>query len=192
MTGGSSLGGWYYSSVRNESLIACLQSAKAYLDRFIELTPRQMIDFTLPDYLRLVYTVLVLGRLSTGCDCAVLDTSSVRKTTNIGYYLDRLIEKADDPIVLSTDGEVNDTFFHMRKVWKSSKKWLDEIEKDPICARDCAIGQSELQFMDILPTAIDRCVGFSGTRGCDDKWCDMLTEWPTSIDPIPMNETMLG
>ena len=189
MTGGSTLRAWYHSSARNDSLIACLQAAKNYLDRFIELSPRQTIGFTIPDYLRLVYAVLILGRFTTGCDCPVLDSSSIRKTANLSYYLDRLIDKADDLITLSTDGGINNTFFHIRKLWKHSKNWVDEIANDPACARDCAIGQAELNFMEILPSAIGTCVDFSGTKGSNDQWTDTLCEWPGSLDPsvISMN-----
>lgn len=190
MTGGSSLRSWYYSSARNESLISCLQAAKTYLDRFLELTPRQTIDFTLPDYLRLVYAVLILGRFSTGCDCPVLDTASIRKTANMSYYLDRLTDKTDDMIMLSTEGEVNEAFFHMRKLWKSSSSWFDDIERDQSRAGECAIGQLGLHFMDILPTVIDKCVDFPGTRGCEDKWSDMLTDWPVTLDQISMTDVM--
>lgn len=175
MSGQSSLKAWYFSSARNESLIACLQASKNYLDRFIELTPRQTIDFILPDYLRLVYAVLILGRFTTGCDCPVLDASYVRKTANMGYYLDKLIGKANDLIMLSPDGDVNDTFYHLRKLWEQSKQWFNEIAIDPACARECSLGQPELNFMDILPSAIGKCVDFSGTTGkCDERWTDML------------------
>jgi hypothetical protein len=76
ISGQSSLEAWYFSNARNESLIACLQAAKNFLDRFIELTPHQTVDFILSDYLRLVYAVLVLGRFTTGCDCPAFDASS--------------------------------------------------------------------------------------------------------------------
>jgi hypothetical protein len=180
MTGGSTLRPWYHSNARNDSLIACLQAAKAYLDRFIELSPCQTMYFILPDYLRLVYAVLILGRFTTGCDCPVLDASSIRKTANVGYYLDKLIDKVDESLVLASDGDINEAFLHMRKLWKKSKDWFDEIAKDPACARDCAIGQGELSFMNILPSEIGRCVDFSGTKGYDDRWTDMLTDWPAS------------
>jgi hypothetical protein len=181
MTGGSTLRAWYHSNARNDSLIACLQAAKTYLDRFIEVSPRQMIDFTLPDFLRLVYAVLILGRFTTGCDCPVLDASSIRKIANLGYYLEKLIDKTDNLFMLC-NGEVNEAFSHMRRMWKQSKNWFDEIVKDPACARDCDIGRAELDFMDILPSAIGKCVDFSGTKGCDDCWTDMLTDWPASVD----------
>jgi hypothetical protein len=183
MTGGSTLRDWYHSSARNDSLIACLQAAKNYLDRFIELSPGQTISFTNLDYLRLVYAVLILGRFTTGCHCPVLDSSSIRKTANLGYYLDRLIDKADDLIILSTDGGINNTFFHIRKLWKHSKNWCDEIVNDPTCARDRTIGQAELNFMEILPSTIGSCVDFSETKGCNDQWTDMLCEWPGGLDP---------
>ena len=178
MSGQSSLKAWYYSKARNESLIACLQAAKNYLDQYIELTPHQALDFILPDYLRLVYAVLILGRFTTGCDCLVLDSSSIRKTANMGYYLDKLIDRADDLILLSNGRDINDTFYHLRRLWKQSKRWFDDIVADPDCARDCTLGQPELNFMEILPSVIGCCVDFSGTQNCDEKWYVFLGAVP--------------
>ena len=175
MSGQSSPNAWYFSSTRSESLIACLQASKNYLNRFIELTPRQTIDFILPDYLRLVYAVLILGRFVTRCDSPVLDASYVRKTANMGYYLEKLIGRANDLIMLSPEGDVKDTFYHMRKLWEQIKEWFDEIMIDPACARECELGQPELNFMDILPSSIGKCVDVSRTIGtCDERWTDML------------------
>jgi hypothetical protein len=92
----------------------------------------------------------------------------------MGYYLDKLIDKADDMILLSNDRDINDLFYHLRKLWTSSKQWLDQIVQDPACARDYSIGQPELNFMDILPSATGICVDFSGTQPCEEKWTDML------------------
>jgi hypothetical protein len=178
MSGQSSLKAWYFSPVRNENLIACLQASKNYLDRFIELTPHQTLDFIFPDHLRLVYVVLVLGRFTTGCDCPVFDASYVRKTANMGYYLDKLIEKADDLIMMCPDRDVNDFSYHLRTLWKQSKQWFDEIVVDPGAGRQCAIGQPELSFMDLLPSTIEKCVDLSGvnSKSCEERWTDML-DW---------------
>jgi hypothetical protein len=185
MSGQTSLRSWYYSIARNERLINCLQSAKSYLDYIIECTPRQFIDFTLPDYLRLAYAILILGRFTSGCDCPILDDSFTRKTANLGYYLDRLIDKYDDVIMLSNDSGVNDTFFNMKSLWRKSKRWCDEIVQDPACSNDHELGQAELSFMDILPSTPGKCVDISGSIPSCEKWSDFLCLEEHSI--ISMN-----
>ncbi|KAG0648446.1 Transcription factor himD [Hyphodiscus hymeniophilus] len=181
MSGQSSPKAYYFSAARNESLIACLQACKNYLDRFIELTPRQTIDFILPNYLRLVYAVLILGRFATGCDCPILDASDIRQSTNMGYYLDKLISKVDESMMLLPATDANDWMRHVRKMWQQSKWWYEAIVRDPAAAMDCAIGQPELNFMDILPSAISSCVDFSVTpQSCDERWADML-DWGSNV-----------
>ena len=87
----------------------------------------------------------------------------------MGYYLDKLIDQAEDLILLSNDRDVNDTFCHLRKLWQQSKAWFDIIVADSNRGGDCALGRPELNFMEILPSVIDSCVDFSGTLTYDEK-----------------------
>ncbi len=74
--------------------------------------------------------------------------------------------------------------------WKNSKMWFNEIVPSPTPIADGSSGQLELAFMEVLPSVIGRCVDFSGTTACDEKYMDMFCEWSGSLDPsiITMTE----
>ena len=183
MSRDSNLRAWYFSPARSASLLACLQAAKDYLDHCITLTPQQLFDFTLPEYLRLVYAALILGRFTTGCDCPTLDVSVMRESANMGYYLDKLVDKATELITLVKDRDVNDNFYHLKRLWAQSRQWFDEIVKYPPCSDAGAVGQPELDFMEILPAALGRCVDLSGAEACEENWTDMLS-FDSALDSI--------
>ena len=175
---------WYFSSARSESLIFCLQAAQTYLDHFIKLTPRQTSDFILPGHLRLVYAVLILGRFTTGCDCPVLDTAYVRETAKMSWYLDKLLEEADEGSKSICGTDANDMFSHLRKLWQYSKQWLAKISIDPAVVTECETRKPGLYFMDILSSAGEKCVEPSGITGqYDERWCDMLDWGPDMSVP---------
>jgi hypothetical protein len=186
---------WYNSSVRSEILISSLQASKNYLDRFISLPSEIFFRMTVTDFFHLIHAVLVLGRFVTGWDAPILDVSHARKAANMDYYLNRLIWLID-PIVMPSDGkpdgELVNYIWHIRRLFKQTKVWHNQILADPFDGTSAPV-QKELSFMEILPSVIGLCVDFSASiegMSSDDKWVDMLADWPSpGIDASMLEST---
>ena len=191
---------WYNSSLRSEILISSLQASKDYLDHFISLPSDTFYRMTITDLLHLIYAVLVLGRFVTGCDAPILDVAKARKAANMEYYLNSLISLLD-PLIIPADakpeGELVSFVWHIRRIFKQTKVWHNQILADPLDGTFPPV--REISFMEILPSVIGRCVDFSGAAGSQkaaspflaDKWMDMLAEWPPlELDASVLDSTM--
>ena len=112
----------------------------------------EMLSLIFPDYLNLIYAVLILTRFTSGFDCPMLDRSQVRETANLGYYLRALIYKTEEYAIASESGGINKTcFYGMRSLWIKSKAWYDAIEVGCSPA-NMLPEETRLDFMDILPS----------------------------------------
>jgi len=193
---GNSSQTWYYSAARNEILIACLQSTKSYLDYFLTLSSSELFNFTIPDFLRLIYAILILSRFTSGCDAPTLDVGYMRKTANLGYYLDSLIFKTDSLITHDGAKERQDCIYLVRSLFQGSKLWYNRVIGETASA---AFGETEipeLSFMDILPSILGRCVDLSGTEmgrcgmANDKEWLDLWS--PDEVDSMALVEGNTG
>ncbi len=143
---------WYFSQTRCESLIACLEAAKDSLDNWISMASNEMLSLIFPDYLSLIYAVLILTRFTSGLDCAMLDRSQVRESANLEYYLRALIHKTEEYSIASESDDIDNTCFYVLKsLWINSKAWYDTIEAGSSPGA-LLLKETQLDFMDILPS----------------------------------------
>jgi hypothetical protein len=192
---------WYYSAPRNESLIRCLQATKDYLDRYLLLTSQDIANLNMTDYIHNVYAILVLGAFATGAyDSDTLDSTSIKQTANLDYYLDALSTQALQYLAVSEPGG-NNYISHIYDLFQQSKVWYSQLIKDPTPIGMGIATRPTFSFMEIIPTIMARCVDFSvtfsseksdvssavgGSRlsevGSDEQWNEMLSNWAASQD----------
>ena len=183
MSGQSNRRSWYHAHARNESLIRCLEAAVGYLECFLSLPPEEVLNFTLTDFIRLIYTILILGRYTTGIDAPTLDAASARKTANLGYYLTALSNKTRNLSEVAYDSECNNYIWHLNKLFEQSKLWHNQVTTDPSTADSYFLFAPELTFMQILPAIIDCHVDLSGADETCQNWTQGFYEWNPSLDP---------
>jgi hypothetical protein len=187
MSGQSSRRPWYHAHARNESLIRCLEASVEYLDCVISLPSEEMLSFTLPDFVRLIYATLVLGRYTTGVDAPTLDAAHVRKTANLGYYLDALSGRTKALIRLAGDQGRRCYIHHLSRLFERLRVWYSQVINAPASADSYLLFAPELTFMQILPAATDCCVDISDTDGSYQDWSYVFSEWTSSLDPSAMS-----
>jgi hypothetical protein len=194
VSGGYTLQAWYYSAARNECMMRCLEASKDYLDRFLSLPSRQIVNFTLPDFIRLVYSMLVLGAFASGLDAPTLDVAHVRQAANLDYYLDSLVDKTGKIIKAGNIGNCCDYMAKLNDLFTQSKVWYGQITNEPSAIGYCILGRADFSFMDIISTIIGRCVDFSGicSEGSDEQWTDLFAEWSGDLDlsSIPIDAAL--
>lgn len=168
---------WYNSSARNDSLIACLQATKEYLESLLSLPSQELLTFTLHDFVHLIYAVLVLGRFASGCDCPPLD-NHLRKSANFDHYIVKLITLTE-PVIGFSDGEERvDYIFHLRRIFQASQAWLNQISSE----QSIISLAPQLSFMDLFPTVNDRPLELSTTRF---GFCPENSEFEMSLIDLP-------
>ena len=190
---------WYYSAPRNESLIRCLQATKDYLDRYLLLTSEEMANLNMADYIHNIYAILILGAFAAG-DGDTVDSTSIKQTANLDYYLDALSAQALQLLAVSEPGS-NNYISHIYDLFQQSKVWYSQLGNDPTPIGMSTHGHPAFSFMEIIPTIMARCVDFSvtfssgksdvssavgGSRlsevGSDEQWNEMLSNWAASQD----------
>lgn len=112
---------WYHSSARTESLIRCLQAAKNYLDYFLTLPPDIVVEFTMHDFLRLIYAVLILGSFATGCDSPRLDAARIRQISDLENYLNALSQNTMQAIATTPTTDSHGFLSYLYHLWQHSK-----------------------------------------------------------------------
>jgi hypothetical protein len=175
---------WYFSSARSDALFACLQATKESLDRLLSLPSQELLSFTMYDFIRLIYTVLVLGRFSTGCDSPNLDRTESQSQASFEPYIVRLITMTEPLITVSEGEDRIDYMWHVRRLFQVSKVWIDQFSTGlPLTGLE-----SELCYMDVLPSfdvykVVDLSVSKYGCATEDGGICTTLTELSTYVDP---------
>lgn len=181
---------WYSSLLRNEVLINCLNAAKVYMNRCISLSSQELRNFTVSDYIRLVYIFLILGRFTTSIadDAPSLDAEEIRKSVDIEYYHNALMVKLEGMLSYSPDGQVqNDYISRFAMFFRGFKKWCPKLKPGctpPILDGGC-IGFSEMSFHQQLPAVFSHCVEPSVVEkqtAQDELWTDIMDSWPTTLE----------
>jgi hypothetical protein len=149
------------------------------------LPSQELLSFTLYDFVRLIYVVLVLGRFSSGCGSPTLDPGFMRESANFEHYIVQLICMTEPLIEFSEGEERVDYMWHVRRLFQASKACLDRVSSDIF---SLGTTEPELAFMEIFPSIIGRCVDLSVTKyGCCTENGGMnmsFSEWPmSSVDP---------
>jgi hypothetical protein len=156
---------WYYSPARNESLVNCLQASKDFLDYVLALPSSEFLDFTIPEFICLIYGILVLGRFSTGCDAPCIDAEHMRKSSNLFYYLDSFISKTKTLVTYIGGKMKPDFILHLLRLFMGSKIWYSRIisELEPAGCSDASV--SNMSFMNILPAIMGSCAEVVEPKG---------------------------
>ncbi len=143
---------WYSSQTRCESLISCLEAAKKSLDYWLSMSSDDVLSLTFPDYLSLVYAVLVLAQFVSGLDCPMIDCAQVSECTNLGYYLSALILKTEEwTIATHCDDTDNTCFSIMKSLWLNCQAWYDALLAGG-SSEVLLLAEMQLDFMSILPS----------------------------------------
>jgi hypothetical protein len=116
----------------------------------------------MPDFLHLIYAVLILGTFATDCDAPQLDGPHIHKIADFENYINSLSHKTRQAIAMTP--QADRTHEHMKNLhhlWQSSR-----------IGYEVAGGGLDLSFMDIFTTIIKRCC--STPMLCEDvadRWC---------------------
>jgi len=178
MPGQSTRRAWYDSVARSESLIRCLEAAKDYLDRVLSLPSCEIRNFTIPEYQRLIYAVLVLANFTVDCEALNLGAAELRRTANLARYLDSLVRKLDELITINHGRELEDYIWLLRHLFQDYRAQLHSPSDYSIISCSTKI------FMEVVPSSICQRITSSDApeRPQDESWTDMLEEW-SSLDP---------
>ncbi|KIX97615.1 uncharacterized protein Z520_06393 [Fonsecaea multimorphosa CBS 102226] len=113
---------WYDSTTRHNCLLGCLEATREYLDHFLSLPTADILGYTTPDLLRLLYAMLVLGRFSSGVDAPLLDTNLLQTMANLRNYLGSLAAKLRD-VLASIHNPSNHYLVYLCRMFEDPKKW---------------------------------------------------------------------
>ena len=148
---------WYYSLARCEALLSCLQASKDYLDYFLTLSSEVVLGYTLPEYIRLVYTVLILVRFTTGCDSPLLNDENMRESADLPRYLDALIRKFNTMITYQDSEEVRNYIWRLRSLFKMYKTVYNQEELSKMYGILKEADGSDSNFPSIMSSLVGEC-----------------------------------
>jgi hypothetical protein len=131
------------------------------LDHFLALENKEFLEFTLIEYIQLVYAVLILGSFATWSSDQVINALHIRKNANFELYLNRLTDKLVEVGMTTKTSSSNTCLNHLHVLFEQSKVWYTQVMLDPASVGCFRLGRPEYSFMEILPTLISRCVDFS-------------------------------
>jgi hypothetical protein len=115
---------WYQSLERSESIIRCLQATREYLDHFLALPSENICHITTPEFLHLIYAVLILGSLATTCHTPSLDNAHIHVFANFEYYIHALSRKTVQAIAATNMSCItHQHMINLRHIWQQSKPW---------------------------------------------------------------------
>ena len=118
---------WYYAVTRTDTLVACIESAKKYLDAYLRLSKEELSQNTIMEEMHLIYTILIIGRFTSGVDSPYLDAAHLRETARLSHYTSALVERFSDVIGLSGNGKERiDYFWRIRRIFQHVKNWYEE------------------------------------------------------------------
>jgi hypothetical protein len=159
------------------------------------LSKGEVFQNTIMEEIKLVYTILIIGRFTSGVDSPFLDASHLRDIAKLGHYMSALIERLNEIISFNGNGQERiDYFWHLRRIFQHSKTWYEEqvrvgcfttLETNGL--PDCM----DLSFMEILEMEPDPQYApppeflEAAPVAEDELWTvAMLEAWPTStLDP---------
>ncbi|KAL3425888.1 hypothetical protein PVAG01_02679 [Phlyctema vagabunda] len=169
---------WYFANARTEMLIRCLNAATTYVDHYISLRPDDIYSLVSTDQMKLLYAILVLGRLATCVkdDAPLLDAGLVRTMANIDYYLASVIQKLEGLLTSDANGQTRQNYiYHLSFLFQHSRRWYNQLE---------AAGDTGLtaNFPSMFCTdAILPCPKNNESRKEDQMWSDFVNMGSTSI-----------
>lgn len=123
----------------------------------------------MPEYIHFIYAVLVLGAFSSPVDAPTLDQISIREQARISYYIDALISRTGDVKEQREEGS-NEYMSHIYMLLKQSKIWFSKQGAGGFQVGACFVRNAELEFMDMLPVIMNRCVEYCVDNQMNKVW----------------------
>ncbi|KAG9229713.1 hypothetical protein BJ875DRAFT_522221 [Amylocarpus encephaloides] len=185
---------WYHATKRNDELISAMQAAKDYLDRFLALSSDDLRDFLLPDFVHLIYSILIMGSFASPLDAPTLDRERVRQIADLNTYLDALIDKMGGIVIVEAPKfthHYNPYISHMNDLFEHYKSRFTRISETFVHIGTDMCEKPDFSFVEFLPTILKRCIEWEDTvmKGAEEVppstegWDDIISDWPSSMDP---------
>jgi len=191
----ASMTSWHYSSTRTEMLIRCLQYVKEYMDRCLSLSSGEFDLLTLPEYARMFYATLVLGKFAIGCGAPSVDSEQLRQNSQILFYLDSLIDKMTSLSgYINVNGKVHLTCtYYMKILFQQCRNFYARIVDVPPTMDACIIGNTEICFTSLILSMEAICAGFNFKHEVEqwESWTELMAEWLSPSDTIRSLEAIL-
>lgn len=149
---------WYNSTGRSDSIIRCLQATKEYLDHFLRISPEAIVHFTTPDFLHLIYAILILGSIATTCHSPQLDQAHIRQIAAFENYISALSQKTMQAIAtISQTGGTHGHLKNLHHLWQRSGPWYLQATSRTEMVGISIVDYPDFSFMEIFSTIIRRC-----------------------------------
>lgn len=183
---------WYFSASRSGFIIRAVEAAQEYLDHFLELSKEQLQAFMLPDWLRLIYAVLIIGALQSKLDAPGLDLPHARKISNVQKYLNNLITQLDG-LASSTVPDGNPYLLHVSGLcsyYVSYYQCQSQMPQSSLGHGKSQHTAPDFSFAETFSPKIKMCVELYNDvlqsvpeQNALDEWDQILKAWPDSLDP---------
>jgi hypothetical protein len=112
------------SSGLTSLLFSTLECTRSFLDYFLGLPPAVYRELTIIDLTRVIYAIIMLGKLALDATLGVA-LASLNTDTRIRAYLDALIEYTRRLIHYDQQGEIMDAFWHFNALCEGTKRWYE-------------------------------------------------------------------
>lgn len=182
---------WFSSVARADALITCVDAAKDYLDRYLALSTEQVRCNTIVEEVKVVYAFLVLGKFVSGINTPHIDALDLRKSANMEYYMDGLINRMSDLIVSFNGQEQLNYFWHFRALFKFSRIWYEQQIKGEYFTTLGSSGVPDCADMSILESVTYRPDDDTPLSDTNSSWSNKEKVWgqhtPMAV-PMPMSK----
>jgi hypothetical protein len=135
----------------------------------LSLASAEVLNFTTPDLLRLLYAVLILGRFFTGPDAPLLDTARLRAQANLHHYLNEIVDKLRN-ILADMHNPPGYYLVSLTRLFEDTKKWYGSSVASMIAVSEDLFAADPLQRAEKAKTmATECCVDIpDGSENCPD------------------------
>ena len=178
---------WYASPARHNTLLKCLEATTDYLDCFLSLSSATILNLATPDFLRLLYAVLILGRFYTGVDAPLLDATLLRTKSNLGYYLDALAQKLGN-VLADLHNPRDHHLVYLRSMFEDSKKWYGSAIAGKTAIHEDLFSATPLQLTEkVHSTDTEICVDIpDGRENCPEFFEPSREKAKNTPDPVDL------
>ena len=126
-------------------MFKCLEATTEYLDHILSLSSTEVLSFTTPDLLRLLYSTLILGRFSAGADAPLLDATFLRTQAKLEPYLTALTEKFQN-ILIELHSPTDHYLRYMALLFEDTKRWYGSTESGVVAVKESLFMPKALQL----------------------------------------------
>ena len=170
-------------------IMGCLEAVEKGLEYIINLPQTEIRRFTIMEFARLTYAIIVLEKLSGGVDLG-LDTEILREAVSLNKYLDALIQIMDALTFANIENNTRDIYWHFRCVCERIKvSHQRRLQSKNVARIEGGLYLNPMQFAEDHDVPVDDNAGSQDIRTetkpgaamdiCDDFWDELLAAWPT-------------